>query len=223
VASHKLSGRVIPIKDNIPTDRMPVVTLALIIVNVVVYLLAVANSGSLISGPAPHELAAVPSGLTPGASITSLFVQGSIVQLLGNMLFLWIFGSSLEDAMGPIRFLAFYLVAGLIALGIQVALDPGTSAPTAGAAGAIAAVIGGYLRIYPRGRVLSLVLIVFFFGVLEVPVLVMLGLWLAMQAVFGNGAPAYVAHAVTLGLGFATAGWLCPRRKPMPPTAAAYR
>lgn len=213
----------IPIKDNIETDRAPLVTLALIAVNIIVYLLAVAHDGSLISGPAPHELAVVPDALSARAMFTSLFVQGSIIQLVGNLLFLWIFGSTLEDAMGAGRFIVLYLAGGLIGLGLQVAIDPSAVAPVTGAAGAIATVIGGYLRLYPHARVLSLVLIIFFFGVAEVPVLVMLGLWLVMQAVFGNGLPAYLAHLVTLGLGLAAAGWLAPRRKSTPPTAAAYR
>ena len=213
----------IPIKDNIETDRRPVVTLGLITVNVLVYLIAVMHHGALISGPAPHELAVVPDAVRPRALVTSLFVQGSIAQLIGNLLFLWIFGATLEDAMGAARFFGFYLAGGLIGLGLQVLIDPGSATPVTGAAGAIAMVIGGYLRLYPHGRVLALVLIVFFFGVAEVPALVMLGIWLVMQALFANGMPAYLAHVLMLGVGLAAAGRLAPRRKPTPPTAAAYR
>lgn len=213
----------IPVKDNIETDRTPVVTIALVAVNIVVYLLAVIHHGALISGPAPHELAFVPNAPSAGTMLTSLFVQGSIAQLIGNLLFLWIFGSTLEDAMGPARFIIFYLAGGLVALGLQTAFDPGATAPVTGAAGAIATVIGGYLRLYPHGRVLSLMLIVFFFGVVEVPALVMLGIWLIMQAVFDNGLRGYLAEIVMLGAGLVTAGWLAPWRKATPPTAAAYR
>ena len=213
----------IPIKDNIETDRTPLVTVALLAVNVVVYVIAVAHRGTLIGGPGPHELAFIPNAPSAGAMVTSLFVQGSIAQLIGNLLFLWIFGSTLEDAMGPVRFAVFYLVGGLIGLGLQTAIDPGATGPVTGGAGAIAAVIGGYLRLYPHGRVLSLMLIVFFFGVVEVPALVMLVIWLVMQAVFDNGLSAYLAEVVTLGAGLVAAGWLAPRRKATPPTAAAYR
>ena len=86
---------------------------------------------------------------------------------------------------GPARFIAFYLLGGVAALALQVAVGPNSIAPTVGAAGAIAAVLGGYIVLYPRGRVLTLVLIIFFFGVIELPALVMLGIWFAMQAAFG--------------------------------------
>jgi membrane associated rhomboid family serine protease len=113
--------------------------------------------------------------------------------------------------------------AGLMALAIQVALDPSSSAPMAGPAGAIAAVIGGYIVLYPRARVLTLVLIIFFFGVLEVPAWVMVGLWFVMQAVFGNGTAAYIAHVGCFALGALTIRLLATRRKATPPTAAAYQ
>ncbi|HEX4009265.1 MAG TPA: rhomboid family intramembrane serine protease [Solirubrobacteraceae bacterium] len=216
----------IPIKDNIPNDRFPLVTVALIVANIVVYVVAVAHGGSLISGPDAHQMAqygATPNALTVRTAITSMFTQGSIIQLLGNMLFLWLFGANVEDSMGPARFLAFYLVGGLVALGLQVALAPHSATPTVGASGAIAAVIGGYLALYPRARMLTLVLIIFLFGVIEIPALVMLAVWLGMQAAFGNGLEVYLAHLGTLALGAATIRLVATRRKPTPPTAAAYR
>ncbi len=216
----------IPFKDNILNDRPPVVTLALILANVVVYALVAGHGGSLISGPDAHELArygATPHAFAVKTAFTSLFVNRSIVQLVGNMVFLWIFGNTVEDAMGPVRFLAFYLAGGLAAIGLLVAFDHGSAMPTAGPAGAIATVIGGYALIYPGARVLWLVLIPFFFGVVEVPTLVMVGLWLAMQAAFGNGVATYLVHLATLALGVMAVRPLAARRKPTPPTAAAYR
>ena len=120
-----------------------------------------------------------------------MFMHASILHIAGNMLFLWIFGNNVEDSMGRVRFLAFYVVGGLAALALQVAVGAGGSesvAPTVGASGAIAAVLGGYVVLYPRARVLTLVLIILFFTVIELPAMVMLGLWFAEQAVFGRRA-----------------------------------
>ena len=250
-----------PIKDNIPTDRFPVVTVALILANVVVYVLAISHGGSLISGPDTHEIVrygAIPYALThPGVRcglvsaselgcghlhlglptwetvLTAMFMHASILHIAGNMLFLWIFGNNVEDAMGPVRFLAFYIVGGAAALALQVTIAPNALVPTVGASGAIAAVLGGYIVLYPRARVLTLVLIIFFFGVIELPAMVMLGVWFAEQAVFaatgltaptgGGGGVAYFAHVGGFIFGLLTIRLLATRRKPTPPTASAYR
>ena len=146
----------LPIKDNIPTDRFPLVTVALILANVVVYLLAVSHGGSFISGPDAHEIVkygAIPYALThPGKAtgsiptwetvFTGMFMHASIVHIIGNMLFLWIFANNVEDSMGPVRFLAFYIAGGLAALALQVAIGPNSISPEVGAAGAISAVLG---------------------------------------------------------------------------------
>jgi membrane associated rhomboid family serine protease len=250
----------IPIKDNIPTDRFPLVTVALIVTNVIVYLLAIRHGGSLISGPDTQEV--VKYGATPYALthsgvhcglvtptelgcgrgvnglpawetvFTAMFMHASILHIGGNMLFLWIFGNNVEDAMGPIRFIVFYLLGGVAALALQVLVGPNSVAPTIGASGAIAAVLGGYIVLYPRARVLTLVLIIFFFGVIELPAWVMLGIWFAEQAAFGaagltslgsSGGVAYFAHVGGFAFGLLTIRLLATRRKPTPPTAAAYR
>jgi membrane associated rhomboid family serine protease len=250
----------IPIKDNIPTDRLPFVTIGLILSNVIVYLLAVAHGGSLISGPDAQEIVkygATPYALThPGVHcgvvtptelgcgegvsglpgwqtvFTSMFMHASILHLAGNMVFLWIFGNNVEDSMGSFRFLAFYLLGGIAALGLQVAISPDSLAPTVGASGAIAAVLGGYIVLYPRARVLTLVLIIFFFGVIELPALAVLGAWFIVQAVFGAagltdptsaGGVAYFAHIGGFIFGVLTIRLVATRRKRTPPTAAAYR
>jgi membrane associated rhomboid family serine protease len=250
----------IPIKDNIPTDRLPFVTIGLILSNVIVYLLAVAHGGSLISGPDAQEIVkygATPYALThsgvhcglvtatelgcgPGVSglpawqtvLTSMFMHASLLHLAGNMVFLWIFGNNIEDSMGPFRFLGFYLLGGIAALGLQVAINPDSLAPTVGASGAIAAVLGGYIVLYPRARVLTLVLIIFFFGVIELPALAVLGAWFILQAVFGAagltdptnaGGVAYFAHIGGFIFGVLTIRLVATRRKRTPPTAAAYR
>lgn len=216
----------IPIKDNMPTDRFPVVTVALILANVIAYALAVGHGGSLISGPDAHEMhrhGLTANAPTVGTVLTSMFLNGSIAQLLGNMLFLWLFGNNVEDSMGPLRFFGFYIVGGLVATAVQLAAAPHAVVPTVSAAGAVAAVVGGYVMLYPHARVLTLVLILFLFGVVEVPVLLMLGIWLVMQAVFGNGIDAYLGYAGGLVFGGLAIRVLVTKRKATPPTAPAYR
>lgn len=204
----------IPVKDNIPLDRFPIATVALILANIVVFVVA--------GGSGPH-------GVTVGTVFGSLFVHSSVVQLIGNVWFLWLFGTNVEDSMGPVRFLGFYLAGGLVALGVVLAIDPSASEPTVGAAGAVAAVIGGYVLLYPQARMLALVVIIFFFGVFEIPTLVMLAAWIVMQAGFaaagliGDGAFAYLSYIGGFAFGLAVIRLVATRRKPMPPTAAAYR
>ena len=257
----------IPLKDNIPTDRFPFVTVALILANVVVYLLAISHGGSIISGPTPPEelkYGAVPYALThyglhcgfvlngtilcqgqPGVTgtppntiptwetiFTAMFMHASILHIGGNMLFLWIFGNNVEDAMGPVKYLGFYILGGLAALALQVAVAPNSTAPTLGASGAIAAVLGGYILIYPRARVLTLVFIVLFFTVIELPALVVLGFWFIEQAAFGaanltnptggGGGVAYFAHVGGFVFGLATIKLLATRRKQIPRRYPVY-
>jgi membrane associated rhomboid family serine protease len=152
-----------------------------------------------------------------------MFMHASILHIGGNMLFLWIFGNTLEDAMGQVKFLAFYIVGGLAALALQVAIGPNSIAPTIGASGAIAAILGGYIVLYPRARVLTLVLIIMLFTVIEVPALVMLAAWVAEQAVFaatgltsptgGGGGAAYFAQVGGFGFGALTIRVLATRRR----------
>jgi membrane associated rhomboid family serine protease len=223
----------IPIKDNIPVDRFPLVTVTLILANVVVYVVAALHGGSLIAGPDAHELArygVAAHDLGSGRLISAMFLHASIVQLAGNLMFLWIFGNNVEDSTGPLRFLALYLIGGVAAFALQAAVD---SHLTVGGSGAVAAVLGGYLVLYPRARVLTLSLIPLFFTVVEIPVLAMLALWVLMQAAFGvagltdplAGADAIACISYLGGLivGLAAITPLATRRKPMPPTAAAYR
>ena len=98
-----------------------------------------------------------------------MFMHASFLHIAGNMLFLWIFGNNVEDSMGPVKYIFFYLLGGIAALALQVAVDPSSTAPTVGASGAIAAVLGGYIVLYPRARVLTLVFIILFFTVIELP------------------------------------------------------
>jgi rhomboid family protein len=118
-------------------------------------------------------------------AFTSMFMHASFLHILGNMVFLAIFGPSVEDRIGRLRFLLFYLLGGLVALAAQVLVGPDSTSPTIGASGAIAAVLGGYILMYPRARILSLVFIVFFVTIVELPAVYLLGFWFLLQLFFG--------------------------------------
>jgi membrane associated rhomboid family serine protease len=151
-----------------------------------------------VAGDAPSQ---VPWWVT---IFTSMFLHGSFLHLGGNMLFLWIFGNNIEDSMGRVRYVAFYLLGGVAALAGQVLVDPDAAVPTVGASGAIAAVLGGYALLYPRARVITLIFIIIIFTVVELPALLVLGLWFLMQLAYGvndiaqpvggGGGVAYFAH-----------------------------
>jgi membrane associated rhomboid family serine protease len=161
---------------------------------------------------------------------TSMFLHGSFLHIFGNMLFLAIFGPTVEDAMGRPRFAAFYLLGGLVALGAQVLVGPNSTGPTLGASGAIAAVLGGYILLYPRARILSLVLIVFFVTIVEVPALLLLGFWFLEQLYFGlagldtvgglgssSEGVAYFAHIGGFAFGLLAIRLFAKRRDSRPP------
>jgi len=226
---------VFPLKDDIPTRRFPVLTVAIIAICVAVYFLferglwdlgATGNERVLEWGAIPYEITnpgdycepdqtgtqivcegqagvsgqasePVPSWLTV---FTSMFMHGSLLHLGGNMLFLWIFGNNIEDSMGRLRFVAFYLLGGVAALLLQVLTDPDSIIPTVGASGAIAAVLGGYALLYPRARVVTVVFIILIFTIIELPALAVLGSWFLLQLLpafsepLGDGGVAYFAH-----------------------------
>jgi len=261
----------IPLTDNIPLRRFPVVTVALVAINVIAYLISIRHGGSLINGPGSETVlhnAAIPYDFThpgdyctvmeagrdelgnvvseskcmhgpyPGqistwaTAFTAMFLHGSILHIAGNMLFLAIFGPNVEDAMGRVRYVVFYLAGGLVALAAQVLVSPNSTAPTLGASGAIAAVLGGYIVLYPRARVLSLVFIVFFVTIIEVPAVFLLGFWFLEQVYFGSanltnpvgggGGVAYFAHAGGFLFGLALIGLFAVHRKSEPPRFPVY-
>jgi membrane associated rhomboid family serine protease len=209
---------VIPLRDANPTRRTPVVTLALIGACFVVfaYELGRLGSGGMDAldafatewGIVPAELtAAWASGTNLGGEaltlITSQFLHGGWLHILGNMLFLWIFGNNVEDRLGRLRFLAFYLVGGTVAGLTQVAIDPDSAIPTIGASGAIAATLGAYLVLFPRARITSLVFLGFFYQLIDVPAVVVLVFWFLLQLIDGiaslgvtdaSGGVAFFAH-----------------------------
>ena len=209
----------IPLKDDIPTRRFPIVTIALIAINVIVYFAFEQGLWGLggVGNERVSEYGAIPFEITnPGEDapgppdqapywltiLTSMFLHGSLLHLAGNMLFLWIFGNNIEDSMGRLIFVVFYLLGGVAALGLQVAMDPNSLIPTVGASGAIAGVLGAYARLYPRARVVTLIIIIIFFTVVTLPALLVLGLWFLLQLLPAfsepvgstGGGVAYFAH-----------------------------
>ena len=283
----------IPLKDNVPTLRFPVVTLLLIVVNVGFFVWQLTFSTSDYSTPALQRLGlnerdqnsveygATPyrlthpgedcaAGATSGSSgleaeivcegtpqyteaqsngqpfqplddapwlltiFTAMFMHGGILHIAFNMLFLWIFGNNIEDAMGRGRFLLFYLLAGIAAVYSQTALDPSSTIPTIGASGAIAGVLGAYALLLPRAKILTLLVILFFVTLVEIPAFVLLGIWFVLQFlpavgqvaipdVAGGGGVAYFAHVGGFAFGLALVKLFTVRRPSLPgdPTPAA--
>jgi membrane associated rhomboid family serine protease len=302
----------IPLKDNIPTDRFPVVTVAFIAINVLVFIWQITYSTDPELGEPPYDLGsvdqssleygAIPYRIThPGESadcaigpvetddgtqlelgvvcpgtpeyaqaelisggsvqpgdgivpsdgsssglgleplaqapwfvtlFTSMFMHGGILHILGNMLFLWVFGNNIEDRLGRLKFAAFYLAAGLVAVYSQAALDVESTVPTIGASGAVAGVLGAYALLHPKARVLTLLIIVFFVTLVEIPALILLAIWFVLQFVpalgqvagpeaGGGEGIAYFAHVGGFIFGLATIKLLARRRSEGPPDLPA--
>jgi membrane associated rhomboid family serine protease len=215
---------VIPLHDDNPTRRFPVITIALIALNVLVYFFVQPHGGEEVSFT--YEYAAIPCELTQGeplsigeiqtgacddatvigtgelfpgknvylSALYSMFLHGSFLHLAGNMLFLWVFGNNVEDHMTPVGFLLFYLVVGVLAMVAHVIPDPGSTTPVIGASGAIAGVMGAYLVLWPRARILTYVPLLLFV-VVYIPAGVVLALWFGLQFLTNpNSGVAWVAH-----------------------------
>jgi membrane associated rhomboid family serine protease len=266
----------IPLRDNIPTLRFPVLTVALIVINVAVFIWQTqfpldknleqaglqsgidqssveygaiperithpsdsdcalhvrANSSEIVCGsdvrPADQPLDQAPWYVTV---LAAMFMHGGILHIAGNMLFLWIFGNNVEDSMGRPRFLLFYLLAGLISLYAQALIDTSSTVPTIGASGAIAGVLGGYALLYPQARVLTLIFIIFFVTLVEIPAVILLGIWFVLQFLpaigqtavtdlAGGDSVAYLAHVGGFIFGLAAIKLFARRRAS--PTTPAY-
>ncbi|MGE5689902.1 MAG: rhomboid family intramembrane serine protease [Pseudomonadota bacterium] len=230
----------IPIRDNVPTRRFPAVTVGLIVANVLVYLLVQHAGLQAPQGPideyAFHPCEVERSCRTIGGgwavtAVTSMFLHADVLHLAGNMLFLWIFGNNVEDAMGRVRYLAFYVLGGLAATALQTAITLTTGSgiagqiPNLGASGAISAVLGAYFVFLPQARVLTLIFLVFIFFLQEVPAWIFLLVYIAFQlwqAGFqlqhppAGGGVAVFAHVGGFLFGFATARAF-QRNRPLQP------
>jgi membrane associated rhomboid family serine protease len=225
---------VLPLRDNVPTRHFPVLTVGLIVANVLVWVLY--QQGDLQGSvdelgyhPCEVENACPTIGEDwPLTALTSMFMHGGWAHLLGNMLFLWIFGNNLEDALGRVRYLLFYLVGGFAATATQTFVTLGWGSaqegtiPNVGASGAVSAVLGGYLLLLPRAKVLTII----FFVLREIPAMFFLGIWFLFQLIDGSaalvhpqegGGVAFFAHIGGFVFGFLVVK-LVQQRRPLRPT-----
>jgi membrane associated rhomboid family serine protease len=189
-----------PLSDVIPSRTVPFVTIGLIVANSLVFLYML----SLPGGARESVVAAyavVPARFSVPTLFTSQFLHAGWMHIIGNMLYLWIFGDNVEDRLGHVRYLLFYLGAGAVAAILQVLINPFSSVPMVGASGAIAGVMGAYFVLYPQSRVLTAIFIVIFFDVVEIPAVFFLGIWFVMQLLSGVGSLG-VSNAASGGTAF---------------------
>ncbi|OQY27151.1 MAG: rhomboid family intramembrane serine protease [Candidatus Cloacimonetes bacterium 4572_55] len=202
----------IPLYDDNPTERFPFMTIILIVINVLIffYQISLGEQGGqrfvIELGTIPWEVSnfqnhpesvSIPPLMT---LFTSMFLHGGWMHLIGNMLYLWIFGNNIEDAMGPVRFIIFYVVTGLAASGAHIFTNIDSLVPTIGASGAISGVLGAYLLLFPKAKVLTLIILGWFIRIIEIPAMIVLGLWFGLQ-IFNSvlsgasgGGVAWLAH-----------------------------
>jgi membrane associated rhomboid family serine protease len=209
-----------PIRDHNPSGRRPYVTLGLIAINIIVfigYLPIMVNEAALASFF--DNWAMIPAEITSGmeyhTALTSMFLHGGLLHLAGNMLFLWIFGDNVEDAMGHVPFLLFYLASGFGAAAFHVLSAPASGVPMVGASGAIAGVMGAYLLLYPKAKVDVVLILLVFFKVFKWPAWIVLGAWMVIQTFSGlamnaSGGVAYWAHigGFIVGIALTVPLWL---------------
>jgi membrane associated rhomboid family serine protease len=198
----------IPIKDNIPTRTFPIITAGLIFVNIVLFLwfkfsLTGAELENLYRsfGLIPREFllsAEARVDLLPYNVLTlftSMFLHGGFLHVGGNMLYLWIFGNNVEDAMGHGRFVVFYFLAGVSAAAVQILYDPSSNVPMVGASGAVSGVLGAYLILFPYAKIVTVLIIIVFIKIVELPAILILSIWFFMQLLYsGAGGVAWYAH-----------------------------
>lgn len=222
----------IPLKDNIPSRSFPAVTVGLVVVNVIVFLLE-----AMMGAQAPtltNTFGAIPRRVTSDwqnplvlmTLVTSMYLHGGWAHLIGNMLYLWIFGDNVEDSMGKLRFFIFYTLCGLAAGLLQVAAAPNSDIPMIGASGAIAGVLGAYLVLFPKAKVRTLVPSFYFYRLIWLPSIIVLGGWFLIQLLNGiasinvnmqTGGVAWWAHVGGFGAGIIFQ-WIFRRSDYRPPS-----
>ena len=203
----------IPLQDitRRPAHR-PVVTVLIIVVNALVFLLELGGGDAFV-----QHWSVIPADIVAGRHwitiLTAMFMHGGWMHIIGNMVFFWAFGPEIEDAMGPFRYLTFYLLSGLAASIAQIVIDPSSAVPNLGASGAIAGVMGAFLITYPRDEIRTLLVIGWFIKVTVLPAALLIGLWFLIQLFSGigsiasvqSGGVAYMAHVGGIIFGAVTA------------------
>jgi len=203
----------IPLRDVIPSRTTPYITTTIIILNAIAWLFEVSLPQDTLN-QFIGTYGVVPAYFSPPTLITSMFLHGSWMHVIGNMWYLWIFGDNVEDRLGHGRFIVFYLLCGIAAAIGQIVMDPTSTLPTIGASGAIAGVMGAYFVLYPQSRVLTLIPLIIFWEVIELPAYILLGFWFVMQlfsagaiavtaSSHGSGGVAFAAHVAGFLVGMA--------------------
>ena len=199
----------IPLKDNVPTRTIPIITTSIIFVNILIFLwqrfMLPGNASEMVYkyyGLVPREFTVsvmtrwdlLPYNVM--TLFTSMFLHGGFLHLAGNMLYLWIFGNNIEDALGHLKFILFYILSGLAAATFQILYDPSAVAPMIGASCAISGVLGAYLVLYPYARIKTLLIIFIFFKIVELPAILLLTIWFFMQILYATSMEgvAWYAH-----------------------------
>ena len=221
----------IPIRDDAPTVRKPYLTVSLIVINSLIFFYSISLGArgfqlftiqfgyipvEFVSGLELTPQLAASAYLTP---FTSMFMHGGWLHLIGNMLFLWIYGNNVEDYFGPVKFLLFYIVSGLAAIGLYTLFGPSSQVPLVGASGAIAGVMGAYIVLHPRARITVLV-IFFFIQFVVLPAKVVLGIWFVYQLLMSmigsatGGGVAWMAHVGGFAFGWVVLKLLTRGRRP---------
>jgi membrane associated rhomboid family serine protease len=223
------SGGVIPIRDHNPRTKFPAVTLLIIAANAAAFWfeMSLANPGLLIqkAGAIPYEIVSRvdirPPDLVPWpfTIFTSMFLHAGWMHLIGNMWFLWVFGDNVEEALGSVRYALFYLLAGTVGALVQAFAMPDSTVPMIGASGAIAGVLGGYVMLYPRARIMTLAAVFF----IDLPAWVFLGIWFVGQFFLPPGSGvAWMAHVGGFLTGIGAVRLLARRRRRPTPVDAEY-
>jgi len=215
----------IPLRDVIPSRTTPYVTVTIIILNALAWFFEISMPREELSRFL-QVWGVVPAAFIPLTLFSSMFLHGSWSHVIGNMWYLWICGDNVEDRLGHGRFIGFYLLCGVIASFGQIMLDPGSTLPMIGASGAIAGVMGGYFVLYPQSRVLTLIPLIIFWEIIELPAIMLLGFWFLMQlfsagaiavtanATGGSGGVAFMAHVAGFIIGMIAVFVLRKRQRP---------
>ena len=189
----------IPLRDVIPSRTTPYITVTIIILNALAWLFEVSMPRENLT-VFLQVWGVVPAAFIPVTLVSAMFLHGSWSHVIGNMWYLWIFGDNVEDRLGHGRFVVFYLLCGIAAAFGQIVLDPQSTLPMIGASGAIAGVMGAYFVLYPQSRVLTLIPLIIFWEIIELPAIMLLGFWFLMQ-LFSAGAIAVTASTGGAGSG----------------------
>jgi len=198
----------IPLKDNIATRTFPIITVSILFVNMLIFVMQ-----ALFLPSREGEMYFKYYGLIPGEFLlalsrrwdlipyniltvfTSMFIHGGLFHVVGNMLYLWIFGNNVEDSMGHMRFIIFYFLSGVVAAAFQFFYDPHSTIPMVGASGAVSGILGAYLVLYPYARVKTLLFIFVFIKIVELPAILLLTIWFFIQVLYSHmGGVAWYAH-----------------------------